>query len=152
VLDAQDPKTWPTADQVRADLKAIAPYTRSIRLYRSTAGMEIVPPIAAEFGLKVTLGVWLDTNLDDPAAYFGKTLGQYLGNTRYYTDEKGNFDDRNDKEIRAAIDLARRYSNVSGIVVGNETTLRRSLFWASIAADAAKTVDGKREEQRLSPA
>src|SRR3984957_14085278 len=44
----------PTAEQIRADLKAIAPYTRAIRLYSSTGGAELVPPIAAEFGLKVT--------------------------------------------------------------------------------------------------
>ena len=54
----------PTAAQIRADLKAIAPYTDTIRTYRSTRGMELVPAIAAEFGLKVTLGIGLDTNLD----------------------------------------------------------------------------------------
>ena len=52
----------PTEAQIRADLKAIAPYTRAIRLYSSTGGVELVPPIAAEFGLKVTLGIWLDKN------------------------------------------------------------------------------------------
>src|SRR6516165_3480487 len=50
----------PTATRIRADLKAIAPYTRAIRLYSSTGGVEQVPTIAAEFGLKVTLGIWLD--------------------------------------------------------------------------------------------
>src|SRR6516165_7093804 len=54
----------PTATRIRADLKAIAPYTRAIRLYSSTGGVEQVPPIAAEFGLKVTLGIWLDKNTD----------------------------------------------------------------------------------------
>ncbi len=50
----------PTEARIRADLKAIAPYTRAIRLYSSTGGVEQVPQIAAEFGLKVTLGIWLD--------------------------------------------------------------------------------------------
>ena len=50
----------PTAEQIRADLKAIAPYTRAIRTYSSTGGAELVPPIAAEFGLKVTVGAWID--------------------------------------------------------------------------------------------
>ena len=50
----------PTAAQIRADLKAIAPYTRAIRTYSSTGGLEKVPAIAAEFGLKVTLGIWID--------------------------------------------------------------------------------------------
>jgi exo-beta-1,3-glucanase (GH17 family)/cellulose synthase/poly-beta-1,6-N-acetylglucosamine synthase-like glycosyltransferase len=85
----------PTVEQIRADLKAIAPYTRAIRTYSSTGGGELVAPIAAEFGLKVTVGAWIDKNQD-----------------------------RNEREIRSALDLARRYSNVNAIVVGNETMLR----------------------------
>ncbi len=52
----------PPEERIRADLKAIAPYTKAIRLYSSTGGVEQVPKIAAEFGLKVTLGIWLDKN------------------------------------------------------------------------------------------
>jgi exo-beta-1,3-glucanase (GH17 family)/cellulose synthase/poly-beta-1,6-N-acetylglucosamine synthase-like glycosyltransferase len=85
----------PTAEQIRADLRAIAPYTRAIRLYSSTGGAELVPPIAAEFGLKVTVGAWIDKNQE-----------------------------RNEREIRSALDLARNNSNVNAIVVGNETMLR----------------------------
>jgi exo-beta-1,3-glucanase (GH17 family)/cellulose synthase/poly-beta-1,6-N-acetylglucosamine synthase-like glycosyltransferase len=88
----------PTAEQIRADLKAIAPYTRAIRTYSATGGAELVPPIAAEFGLKVTVGAWIDK---DQA--------------------------RNEREIRSALDLARHYSNVDAIVVGNETTLRADM-------------------------
>jgi exo-beta-1,3-glucanase (GH17 family)/cellulose synthase/poly-beta-1,6-N-acetylglucosamine synthase-like glycosyltransferase len=85
----------PTAEQIRADLKAIAPYTRAIRTYSSTGGAELIPPIAAEFGLKVTVGVWIDR---DQA--------------------------RNEREIRSALELARHNSNVDAIVVGNEVTFR----------------------------
>jgi exo-beta-1,3-glucanase (GH17 family)/cellulose synthase/poly-beta-1,6-N-acetylglucosamine synthase-like glycosyltransferase len=85
----------PSAEKIRADLKKLAPLTRAIRLYSSTGGVELVPPIAAEFGLKVTVGAWIDKNAD-----------------------------RNEREIDAAISLARRNSNVNGIVVGNETIYR----------------------------
>ena len=81
--------------QIRADLKLISPYTHAIRTYSSTGGVELVPAIAAEFGLKVTLGIWIDKN-----------------------------EARNEREIQSAIALARRYSNINAIVVGNETTLR----------------------------
>src|ERR1700761_7529142 len=57
--DHPDRGTRPTPEQIRADLKAIAPYTHAIRLYSSTGGAELVPPIAAEFGLKVTVGAWI---------------------------------------------------------------------------------------------
>ena len=85
----------PTAEQIRADLKILSPYTQDIRTYTSTGGGELVPAIAAEFGLKVTLGIWIDKN-----------------------------EARNEREIQAGIALARRYSNINAIVVGNETTLR----------------------------
>jgi exo-beta-1,3-glucanase (GH17 family)/cellulose synthase/poly-beta-1,6-N-acetylglucosamine synthase-like glycosyltransferase len=87
-----------TAEQIRADLAAIAPYTRAIRTYTATNGAELIPPIAAEFGLKVTVGAWID---DDQA--------------------------RNEREINSALYLARHYSNVDAIVVGNETTLRTDI-------------------------
>src|SRR5215472_7068484 len=85
----------PQIEKIRADLKKLSTVTRAIRLYSSTGGVELVPPIAAEFGLKVTLGAWIDKNTD-----------------------------RNEREIDAAINLARRNSNVIGIVVGNETVYR----------------------------
>jgi exo-beta-1,3-glucanase (GH17 family)/cellulose synthase/poly-beta-1,6-N-acetylglucosamine synthase-like glycosyltransferase len=96
--DHPDSGVRPTAEQIRADLKAIAPYTRAIRTYSATGGAELVPPIAAEFGLKVTVGAWIDKDQD-----------------------------RNEREIRSALDLARHYSNVNAIVVGNETTLRAEM-------------------------
>src|SRR5437773_1904130 len=85
----------PQIEKIRADLKKLSTVTRAIRLYSSTGGVELVPPIAAEFGLKVTVGAWIDKNAD-----------------------------RNKREIEAAITLAKRNSNVNGIVVGNETIFR----------------------------
>src|SRR3954453_7099259 len=90
-----DVDNLPNADKVRADLKTLAPLTRAIRLYSSTGGVEIVPPIANEVGLKVTVGAWIDKNVE-----------------------------RNEREMVSAIELARRNSNVNGIVVGNETIYR----------------------------
>ena len=83
------------AEKIRADLKKLSTLTRAIRLYSSTGGIELVPPIAAEFGLKVTVGAWIDKDKD-----------------------------RNKREIDAVITLARRNSNVIGVVVGNETIYR----------------------------
>ena len=81
--------------QIRSDLKMLAPLARSIRTYSSTGGVELVPGIATEFGLRVTAGAWIDKNQD-----------------------------RNEREIHSVIDLAKRHSNVNGIIVGNETIFR----------------------------
>src|SRR3569832_586574 len=50
----------PQVEKSRADLKKLSTITRAIRLYSSTGGVELVPPIAAEIGLKVTVGAWND--------------------------------------------------------------------------------------------
>jgi exo-beta-1,3-glucanase (GH17 family)/cellulose synthase/poly-beta-1,6-N-acetylglucosamine synthase-like glycosyltransferase len=93
-----DTDNLPSQEKIRADLRRLSTMTKAIRLYSSTGGVEMVPPIAAEFGLKVTVGAWIDKNAD-----------------------------RNKREIEAAIDLARRNSNVIGVVVGNETIYRGEL-------------------------
>jgi cellulose synthase/poly-beta-1,6-N-acetylglucosamine synthase-like glycosyltransferase/exo-beta-1,3-glucanase (GH17 family) len=101
--------------QIRADLTVIAAHAKAVRTYASTQGLERVPEIAAELGLTVTLGVWLDK---DKA--------------------------RNEREIATALDLARRYRNVTRLVVGNETFLRHE----HTAAELAKIV---RRVKRDSP-
>jgi len=85
----------PSAERIRSDLKTLSTMSRAIRLYSSTGGVELVPPIANEVGLKVTVGAWID-----------------------------KFTDRNEREMQAAVDLAKHNSNVNGIVVGNETIYR----------------------------
>jgi cellulose synthase/poly-beta-1,6-N-acetylglucosamine synthase-like glycosyltransferase/exo-beta-1,3-glucanase (GH17 family) len=82
-------------DRIRVDLKRLSTLTRAIRSYSSTEGNELVPPIAAEFGLKVMVGAWINKE-----------------------------DEHNQREIDSAINLAKRNSNVIGVVVGNETIYR----------------------------
>src|SRR3979490_3037112 len=48
------------SNKVRAGLRNLSRLTRPGRLYSSTEGNELVPPIAAEFGMKVTVGAWID--------------------------------------------------------------------------------------------
>lgn len=84
-----------TAEQIRADLKAITPYTRTVRTYSSTGGAELIAEVAREFGLRVSVGAWIDKNTD-----------------------------RNEREMRAVIDIARKHRNVDSVIVGNETIYR----------------------------
>lgn len=90
--------------QIRADLDVISPVTTSIRTYSSTQGLELVPALAAEKQIKVTLGIWIDK------------------------DEK-----RNAAEIDSAVELAARNPNIKGLVVGNEVVLRKEKTPAEMA-------------------
>src|SRR5262245_18515855 len=104
--------TRPTIDQMREDLRALAPYTRAVRTDPATGcepdrsvipaeqsgcGMEAVPRVAAELGLKVSLGIWVNED-------------------EFKAPRPGNANDRekiaiaketNEREIRVGIDLAR---------------------------------------------
>jgi exo-beta-1,3-glucanase (GH17 family)/cellulose synthase/poly-beta-1,6-N-acetylglucosamine synthase-like glycosyltransferase len=90
--------TPPTVDHIREELKLVAPYARAVRTYSSTGGVEQVPDEANKLGLKVAVGIWLDQRAE-----------------------------RDGHEIEGALDVARRYSNVTALFVGNETIKTRSL-------------------------
>jgi exo-beta-1,3-glucanase (GH17 family)/cellulose synthase/poly-beta-1,6-N-acetylglucosamine synthase-like glycosyltransferase len=88
-----------TAAQIRSDLAVVAPYTRAIRTYSVGNGLELVPELASEFGLHVTLGVWIN-----------------------------EWDAQNEREMETAIALAKRHRNIDSIIVGNETLYRSSVL------------------------
>jgi exo-beta-1,3-glucanase (GH17 family)/cellulose synthase/poly-beta-1,6-N-acetylglucosamine synthase-like glycosyltransferase len=86
--------------QIRSDLAAVAPYTRAIRTYSVGNGLDRVPELASEYGVRVTLGIWLD-----------------------------EWEEQNEREIERAIALANTHRNVDSIIVGNETIYRnRALY------------------------
>src|SRR5262252_4980539 len=126
----------PPEARIRADLKAIAPYTKAIRLYSSTGGVEQVPKIAAEFGLKVTLGIWLDKS---------EKRGEGEARPAFDPSCKSRFEQemsdlldvpcksRNVREISSALDLLHKNRNVNGIMVGNETLFRRDMTTDELA-------------------
>jgi exo-beta-1,3-glucanase (GH17 family)/cellulose synthase/poly-beta-1,6-N-acetylglucosamine synthase-like glycosyltransferase len=95
--------------QIRADLTAIARKARAVRTYSSTQGLERVPKIAAELGLKVTVGAWIDKD-----------------------------DARNQREIASALRLARENPNVTRLVVGNETVFRHERTAGDLAQIAQR--------------
>lgn len=121
------PVDYATAPQkIRNDLREIAKISKAIRLYSSTGGSELVPPIANEFGLKVYVGAWLDS-----------------------AEKDLKFADRNKAEIAAAIQLTRANRNVIGVFVGNETILRAGTgLDAGGALNAAGDTRPKADDKR----
>lgn len=110
----QDPRegTYPTESDLRSDLQLLAEHTQHIRTYSSVAN-EDVPVIAAEYGLKVTAGAWLGTDLAN-----------------------------NEREMAALERSVRKASNVQAIIVGNESVLRGDLAPKELTA-YIKRVRGK---------
>lgn len=83
-------------EQIAADLAALAGITRCIRLYSIDHGLDQVPELARQAGLKVLLGTWVGH------------------------DQLANL-----TQLAHAIDLANRHSDVvEALIVGNEVLLR----------------------------
>ncbi len=95
-----------SAQQIEADLTALAKRFDCVRTYTVTQGMGEVPRIAEKLGVKVLLGIWIGRGQED-----------------------------NEIELAAGIDLARHYaSTIRAVIVGNEVLLRRELAPAQMRA------------------
>ncbi|MDO8908702.1 MAG: glycosyltransferase [Pseudohongiella sp.] len=85
----------PSVEQIREDVELLSDKAVAIRTYSSLRELAEVPAIAQDYGMEVTLGVWLGLDLE-----------------------------ANNAEVEAAIALANSYSNITSVMVGNETVLR----------------------------
>jgi len=86
---------YPDQAQMRADLELLSTHTDSIRTYSVDGTLGDIPKIAEEFGLRVTLGIWVSP---DQA--------------------------RTEREITRAIEIANTSRSVVRVVVGNEALFR----------------------------
>lgn len=94
-----------TPAQIRADLALLKTRTDCIRTYGLTQGLDAVPGVAKEFGMRVKLGVWLARD----AA-------------------------QNQAQLAQGVALAKRYPEVIDLlIVGNEVLLRKELTAPQLA-------------------
>lgn len=92
-----DPTLVISEARIREDLTRLATFTDCVRTYSADHGVEFVPKVAKELGLKVLLGAWI-----------GRTPAD------------------NKVQIDTAVALANQYpETVSAVIVGNEVLLRR---------------------------
>jgi cellulose synthase/poly-beta-1,6-N-acetylglucosamine synthase-like glycosyltransferase/exo-beta-1,3-glucanase (GH17 family) len=59
---AQD-KAGVSEERIRSDLATLSKYTNRIRTYNVDKGLDRIPYIAKDFGMKVSLGIWLSDDL-----------------------------------------------------------------------------------------
>jgi exo-beta-1,3-glucanase (GH17 family)/cellulose synthase/poly-beta-1,6-N-acetylglucosamine synthase-like glycosyltransferase len=91
---------------IREDMRQLATVTNRIRTYSVARGLDRVPYIAKEFGLKVTLGIWLS---DDRLL--------------------------NEAEMARGIEVIRDNPDVvDRVIVGNESVLRGELAASDVVA------------------
>ncbi|WP_434591869.1 glycosyltransferase [Pseudomonas sp. R4-83] len=89
---------YPTDDEMRRDLEIMSKLTDNIRIYSVDGSLGDIPKLAEEFGLRVTLGIWISPDQE-----------------------------RNEREIAKAIELANTSRSVVRVVVGNEALFREEI-------------------------
>jgi exo-beta-1,3-glucanase (GH17 family)/cellulose synthase/poly-beta-1,6-N-acetylglucosamine synthase-like glycosyltransferase len=95
--DAPWMRQQPLEVLLHEDLKQLSGTTQKIRTY-SAAQFPQLPGVAAQYGLRLTLGAWLQKD--------------YAQNVR---------------EINAALEQAASHNNVDRLIIGNETLLKKNL-------------------------
>lgn len=96
----QDPREQilPSESEIDGDLKLLSGKTNAVRTYSVLGSLGAVPKLADKHDINVAIGAWLDSN---------RSL--------------------NEKELTAAIELARTHMNVVRVFIGNEVVLRGDL-------------------------
>ena len=88
----------PTDAEIDADLALLEGKVNAVRTYSVGSTLADVPELADRHGLNVALGAWLDSHLD-----------------------------KNEEQLKTAIELASSHQNVVRVLVGNEVLLRGDL-------------------------
>ncbi|OCR23299.1 beta-(1-3)-glucosyl transferase [Pseudomonas syringae] len=96
---------YPSDDEMRQDLELMSKQTDSIRTYSVDGSLGDIPKLAEEFGLRVTLGIWISPDAE-----------------------------RNEREITRAIELANTSRSVVRVVVGNEALFREEITVSQLSA------------------
>jgi exo-beta-1,3-glucanase (GH17 family)/cellulose synthase/poly-beta-1,6-N-acetylglucosamine synthase-like glycosyltransferase len=89
---------FPTREQIAGDLELLRGKTNAVRTYTTEGTIGLVPELAAERGINVALGAWIDSRRD-----------------------------HNDEELARTVALAKQHKNVVRVVVGNEAVLRNDV-------------------------
>jgi exo-beta-1,3-glucanase (GH17 family)/cellulose synthase/poly-beta-1,6-N-acetylglucosamine synthase-like glycosyltransferase len=114
----QDPtdERYPSVDEIDEDLELLAGRTHAVRTYTVEGSLGEIPEIAKKHKINVTLGAWVDG------------------------DQK-----KTRREIKRALNIARRSTNVVRVMVGNEALLRGDVSVEELIA----YLDDVREKTRI---
>jgi cellulose synthase/poly-beta-1,6-N-acetylglucosamine synthase-like glycosyltransferase/exo-beta-1,3-glucanase (GH17 family) len=99
----------PRPEQIERDMRTLAGRVRYVRTYSALDGIEAVPKIADQYGLKVVAGAWVYDHVG--------VMDDQKGLLPFYRDLTA-------REIAALIRIANINPNVERVLVGNETLLR----------------------------
>ena len=111
----QDPTqgVYPEPAQIRADVELLSGQTNRLRTYSVRDSLGEIPAIAQEYGMNVTLGVWISRDLE-----------------------------ANDYEVNRAIEIANHERNIDLVIVGNEAVYRGDVTPEQLIAYVERVREG----------
>jgi exo-beta-1,3-glucanase (GH17 family) len=104
--DAPPPVVKPRKEQIERDFAMLAGKVNYVRTYRAVDGGDVMPEIAARYGLKLVPGAWIYSP-NEAKQQFGRESSEV-----------------NAEETRALIRMANQNPNIERVLVGNENILR----------------------------
>jgi len=106
----------PTDAEIDSDLALLEGKVNAVRTYSVGATLADIPELAERHGMNVALGAWLDDHRD-----------------------------KNEEQLKSAIELANSHMNVVRVLIGNEVILRGDLPFAELAhyLDRARAAIGQ---------
>jgi cellulose synthase/poly-beta-1,6-N-acetylglucosamine synthase-like glycosyltransferase/exo-beta-1,3-glucanase (GH17 family) len=99
----------PRREQIERDMRTLAGRVRYVRTYSSLDGVEEVPKLADQYGLKVVAAAWVYDHIG--------VIDEQKGLLPFYREQTA-------REVAALIRIANANANVERVLVGNETILR----------------------------
>lgn len=106
VTDAPVPQIKPRKEQIERDFAMMAGKVNNVRTYRTTDGGDVMPALAAKYGLKLVPGAWI-YSAPEARLQFGREASEV-----------------NAEETSALIRMANQNPNIERVLVGNENILR----------------------------
>jgi cellulose synthase/poly-beta-1,6-N-acetylglucosamine synthase-like glycosyltransferase/exo-beta-1,3-glucanase (GH17 family) len=106
ITEEPPPPVKPRKEQIERDFAMLDGKVKYVRTYRATDGGELMPEIAARYGLKLVPGAWI-YSVNEAKLQFGRDAAEV-----------------NAEETRALIRMANQNSNIERVLVGNENILR----------------------------
>ncbi len=111
---------FPPESSIDSDLALLSKKVGAVRIYTALQGNDVVPELAAKYGLKVIAGAYIKGNLNDPNLLLSVPPDKMNGDQKKAYDTQMEDLTSDQEEIDAVVKMAREHDNVTRVIVGNE--------------------------------
>ena len=118
---------YPTPDEIEQDIAKLAGNVDALRTYTAREGMDVIPGLAARYGLTVTAGIYLGGMNELKSLREGEADNK---SAEELERRRRAFEQRlvkNEIEVNTLLRMVRENNNITRLIVGNEALLTASV-------------------------